>query len=105
MQLCLNLSYSLFSQQIFIDCPLCAERYTKRNNNNKKSYLHGTYILVRENRQQTNGYNVEYIVCQIMLGTRDKNKPENGLLEVGSVIVNVAVRESVTELYLHEYWK
>jgi len=46
----------------------------------KKSYLHGTYILVRENRQQTNGYDVKYIVCQIMLGTRDKNKPEKGLL-------------------------
>lgn len=40
-----------------------------------------------------------------MLGTRDKNKPENGLLEVGIVIVNVAVRESVTELYLREHWK
>lgn len=38
---------------------------------------HGTYILVRENRQQTNGY-VKYIVCQIMLGARDKNKHGKG---------------------------
>ena len=80
MQLCLNLSYSSFSQQILIDCPLSAECYTKMNQKKKKSYLHGTYILVRENRQQTNGYDVKYIVCQIMLGTRDKNKPEKGLL-------------------------
>lgn len=54
--------------------------YKNEPKKKKKSYLHGTYILVRENRQQTNGYDVKYIGCQIMLGTRDKNKPEKGLL-------------------------
>lgn len=99
MQLCLNLSYSSFSQQIFIDCPLCAERYIKGTTTTKRGYLHGIYILVRENRQQTNGYYVKYIVCQIMLGTRDKNKPENGLPRGGNCHCKCKrSKESVTEL-------
>lgn len=50
------------------------QKLTKKS---KDACPHGTYVLVREDGQQTNGY-IKYILCQVVLGAGDKNKPDRG---------------------------